>query len=411
MTETTTQPASRIFYGWVVVAAAFAITFVGFGSAYTFSAFVDSLQRDFGASRGSVSLVFSIAGFLYFGFGVVSGPLSERWGARSVGIVGMLLVGAGLMLAGFARSLAQVYLAYGLGVGLGLGMSYVPVLGTVQRWFVRRRGLASGLAVSGIGVGTLVMPPLALWLISAFGWRNAYFWLGGLAIIAGVSMASLIRKDPQSMGLLPDADVQAPNTPAASAIGATSREATRSKEFAALYAACLICAFGVFVPFAHLVPSAIDHGIEKSAAVLLIGVIGIGSTAGRFLLGDLADRLGRRNSLIVAYGGMAAALCVWAASSSFWWLAAFSFVFGVFNGGWVAVLPSVVADTFGGRNVSAIIGALYTSVAIGTLIGPTAAGYAFDWTGSYVATIAVAIAGNIIAALIMAVTTPRKVKL
>ena len=74
--------SSRAFYGWFVVAAAFAVTFVGFGSAYTFSAFVESLQKDFAASRGSVSLVFSLAGFLYFSLGIVSGPLADRWGSR-----------------------------------------------------------------------------------------------------------------------------------------------------------------------------------------------------------------------------------------------------------------------------------------------------------------------------------------
>src|SRR3989442_13514921 len=99
---------SRIFRGWFVVAAAFAVTFVGFGSAYTFSAFVESLQKDFAASRGSVSLVFSLAGFLYFGLGIVSGPLADRWGSRRLAIVGMILVGLGLALASAARSLAEV---------------------------------------------------------------------------------------------------------------------------------------------------------------------------------------------------------------------------------------------------------------------------------------------------------------
>jgi MFS transporter, OFA family, oxalate/formate antiporter len=99
--------STRIFYGWIVVLAAFAITFVGFGSAYTFSAFVAALQREFGASRGSVSLVFSLAGFLYFGFGVVSGPLADRWGSRRLAILGMALVGLGLMLASAAHSLDE----------------------------------------------------------------------------------------------------------------------------------------------------------------------------------------------------------------------------------------------------------------------------------------------------------------
>ncbi len=135
-------PRTRLFRGWFVVAGAFAVTLVGFGSAYTFSTFLESLQRDFGASRGSVSLVFSLAGFLYFGLGMVSGPLADRWGARRLAVAGMVLVGLGLAAAGQARSLAEACLAYGLGVGLGVGASYVPVLGAVQRWFVRRRGFA-----------------------------------------------------------------------------------------------------------------------------------------------------------------------------------------------------------------------------------------------------------------------------
>src|SRR5476649_1086405 len=122
-------PHPQIFRGWVVVAAAFAVTFVGFGSAYTFSAFVESLQRDFAASRGSVSLVFSLAGFLYFGLGMISGPLADRWGSRRLAIIGMILTGTGLAAAGAARTLTEVYIAYGLGVGLGVGCSYVPAVG------------------------------------------------------------------------------------------------------------------------------------------------------------------------------------------------------------------------------------------------------------------------------------------
>src|SRR5215475_3793067 len=129
-----TEP--RIFYGWWVVAAAFAITFLGFGSAYTFSAFVEPLQKEFGASRGSVSSVFSLAGFLYFGLGLVSGPLADRWGARTLAVTGMIAIGTGLAAASLAASLEQVYLAYGLGTGLGIGCSYVPAIGAVQRWFV-----------------------------------------------------------------------------------------------------------------------------------------------------------------------------------------------------------------------------------------------------------------------------------
>lgn len=407
--------ASRLFYGWYVVAAAFAVTFVGFGSAYTFSAFVESLQRDFAASRGQISLVFSLAGFLYFGFGIVSGPLADRFGSRRLAVAGMLLTGAGLAAAGAAHTLVQVYVAYGLGVGLGVGCAYVPAVGAVQRWFVRRRGFASGLAVAGIGVGTLVMPPLASALIAHVGWRGAYFTLAVIAVVLGAGMSLLIENDPRGRGLLPDGDAAGDGGRNAGAsvvgavaatvhAGATVREAVTSRPFASLYAACLVCSFGVFVPFVHLVPYALDHGVAPSTAVLLLGAIGVGSTAGRFFLGGLADRFGRRASLLAMFAGMAVALVAWAGAGTVATLAAFALVFGVFYGGWVAVLPAVVMDYFGGRNVSAIIGILYTSVAFGTLIGPAAAGFVYDAGGGYLVPILASAVANAIAFAIVATT-------
>ena len=401
MSDEAALPNSRIFYGWFVVIAAFAVTFVGFGCAYTFSAFVEPLQQNFGASRGSVSLVFSVAGFLYFGLGVVSGPLADRFGSRRLAVAGMILTGLGLAAASVARSLPEVYAAYGLGVGLGVGCAYVPAIGAVQRWFVRRRGFASGIAVSGIGVGTLVMPPLASYLIEALGWRAAYLVLGILAAGIGGGVALLIENDPRDRGLGPDGDPPRSGAQPAQPEGSSVRDAIRSRRFIGLYASCLICSFGVFVPFVHLVPYARDHGVAPSAAVLLLGVIGIGSTAGRFFLGGFADRMGRQLSLLLMFAGMALALASWVVSVTTWSLALFALVYGVFYGGWVAILPAIVMDYFGGRNVSGIIGILYTSVAFGTLIGPSAAGFAFDLSHSYTLPILASAGANIIAAIIV----------
>lgn len=396
-----------LFRGWFVVAGAFGVTLVGFGSAYTFSAFVESLQHDFGASRGSVSLVFSLAGFLYFGLGIVSGPLADRWGSRRLAIAGMVLVGLGLAAASVARTLVEIYVAYGLGVGLGVGLSYVPVVGAVQRWFVKRRGFASGLAVSGIGVGTLVMPPLAALLIVTLGWRHAYLALGVLAAVVGVGMSLLIENDPRDRGLAPDGEAPQPASGDVQASGFSVREAVRSRRFLWLYAACLVASFGVFVPFVHLVPYALDHGVPQASAVLLLGAIGVGSTAGRFFLGGIADRLGRHPTLVAMFVGMALSLGLWAVSGTFWGLALFALLYGVFYGGFVALLPALVMDFFGGRNVSAIIGVLYTSVAFGTLIGPTAAGFAFDISQSYLMPIIASICANVIGAGLMLLMSKR----
>lgn len=400
MTTPPVQAGSRLFHGWVVVAAAFAVTFVGFGAAYSFSAFMGPLQHQFAASRGSVSLVFSLAGFIYFGLGLVSGPLADRWGARRLAVAGMVLVGLGLAAASAANSLIEVYAAYGLGVGLGVGCAYVPALSAVQRWFSRRRGFASGLAVSGIGVGTLVMPPLAALLVRAIGWRETWLVLGIFAAAAGGLMALLIEDDPRRRGLAPDGDPLPPDGPHARPQGHSLGQAVASRAFVMLYAACFVASLGAFVPFVHLVPYAIGHGIRPAVAALLLGAIGVGSTAGRFALGGLADRMGRRTSLFAMYAGMAASLAVWAAAGDAWSLAGFALLYGVFYGGWVAVLPAVVMDEFGGRKVAGIIGALYTSVAFGTLVGPSAAGFAFDATHSYLPAILGGAAANLLAALV-----------
>ena len=402
MSRDVTSHRPHVFYGWFVVAAAFAVTFIGFGCAYTFSAFVEPLQRDFGASRGSVSLVFSLAGFLYFGLGIISGPLADRFGSRPLAVSGMILTGLGLAAASVARSLTEVYAAYGLGVGIGVGCAYVPAIGAVQRWFVRRRGFASGLAVSGIGVGTLVMPPLASQLIGALGWRAAYLTLGAIAVVVGAGSSLLIENDPNGRNVGPDGDP--PRTAVRQSLpeGASVSAAIRSSRFVSLYAACLICSFGVFVPFVHLVPYAMDHGVAASSAVLLLGVIGVGSTAGRFFLGVLADRAGRQLTLLLMFVGMALALALWVISASLWSLTLFAFIFGIFYGGWVAVLPAVVMDYFGGRNVSGLIGILYTSVAFGTLVGPSAAGFIFDLSHSYTMPILASAVSNVVAAVIVA---------
>ncbi|HTS90664.1 MAG TPA: MFS transporter, partial [Stellaceae bacterium] len=196
----------RVFRGWIVVWAAFAVMLLGFGGAYSFSAFFAPLQQSFAAPRGSLSLAFSIAGALWFVVGALSGPLADRFGPRGVVLLGMAIAGGGLVLASEAQALWQIYVGYGLGIGLGVGFAYVPSVGAVQRWFIRRRGFASGVAVSGIGAGTLLAPPLAAWLIEMLGWRGAYLALGCIVLAGGAVAAFLVESDPHRRGLAPDGD-------------------------------------------------------------------------------------------------------------------------------------------------------------------------------------------------------------
>jgi MFS family permease len=389
---------ARLFRGWIVVWAAFALLFVGFGNAYTFASFFDALAAEFAASRGSLSLVFSVAGFLYFALGAVSGPLSDRFGPRRVIGAGVVITALGLILAGLARSLPEVLLAYAAGIGIGVGFIYVPSVGVVQRWFVRRRGEASGLAVTGIGLGTILMPPLAAWLIAAIGWRASYVMLGIGTLLLGLAATALTEASPAARGLAPDGDPVAPAT-AAPTTGFTLREAMRRPLYWSLYGLYVVFGFGLFVPFVHLVPYAQDHGVDRAAAILLFTLLGIGSTLGRIFLGGPADRFGRKRGLMCLFIGMAAMQLWWLGAERFWSLAVYALIYGACYGGFVALVPALTIDYFGPKSAGGVIGVLYTSVAIGTLIGPAYAGFAFDISGSYALSIGTAAACALVAAI------------
>lgn len=385
--------------GWIVVAAAFAVMFVGFGCTYSFPAFFSALQETFGAQRAALSWVFSIGAALYFVVGAVSGLLADRFGARRIILFGMVVIAAGLGIASQAPSLWVLYIGVGLGLGVGVGFSYVPSVGAVQRWFVRKRGFASGIAISGIGLGTLLMPKVAEALIGSFGWRATYLVLAALALIGGGAAALFVDNVPERRGMTPDGGILDGEARASGPLPGTSvGEALRSRPFILLYAASAAVSLGLFMPFVHLTPFAMDRGIDHSTAVTLFALIGIGSTAGRFLIGGLADRFGRRRSLAAMYLGMTLMLVWWIFASDALGLAVFALAFGTCYGGFVALAPALIVDYFGPRNASGIIGLSYTAVALGTLLGSPFAGYVFDLSGSYTLPIAVSALASLIGA-------------
>lgn len=364
---------NRASYGWVVVAAAFTLMFVGFGAAYSFAAFFKAFQAEFAASRAHVALVFSLCAFLYFLLGAPGGMLADRYGTRSVALAGVAFLAAGLASASFAPSVLVLYLTYSIGLGIGIGLTYVPSVGAVQPWFEKHRVLASGIAVSGIGAGNLLGPPVAAWWIDLFGWRGAYLALSAVTLVLGGAAAAAIRNRPAGHARATD--------------GVPLRAALGTRNFWVLYVTLALSGFGCFVPLVHLGPYASDAGHPEAFGVLLVSLIGLGSLLGRFAVGAFADRVGRMRSLALMYLGMAAMLVMWWASTSQAALAAMAVGFGVCYGGFVATFPSVVMDLFGARSVSGIIGCLYTAAGVGTLLGPPLAGAAYDASGSYAAPI------------------------
>lgn len=359
-------------YGWVVVSACFVCLALIFGVAYAFAALFESFATTFAAQRADVALVFGLSGLIYFTLGIGGGMLADRFGPRAVCCTGMVFIAAGLLATSFAQSLQMVYLSYGVGIGIGIALVYTPSIACVQPWFTRRRGLAAGIASAGIGAGTLLIPLLVALAVAALQWRDALRLLALAVLLLGIGAASLLRRAPAATASIHR------GVP-----GVGLRDALRSPGFRWLYLVTLACGPTMFIPFAHVSAAARDLGIADAQAVGLVGMIGIGSLSGRFAIGALADRVGRRRTLVLMLVAMGASYLAWLGAGGYPVLLWFALWFGLSYGGIVSLLPALCMDLFGARAVAGIIGALYSGAALGNLLGPVVAGAAFDHTGSY----------------------------
>ena len=369
------EPHKEPRYAWVVVWGAFFSLAVIFGVVYSFAAFFEAFSVQFAAQRADVSLVFGLCGLIYFVLGAGGGILADRFGPRVVCSSGMLCIAAGLLATSFATSMGAVYLTYGVGIGLGVALVYTPSIACVQPWFTRRRGLAAGIASSGIGAGTVVVPLLATSAIAALQWRGALRVMALGVLLLGVCATYVLKRAP--------APASAGGAGPQVIPGATLGQALRDRRFWWFYLFTLTAAPTMFIPFAHVSASARDLGLTDARAVGLVGLIGIGSLVGRFAIGALADRMGRTLTLALMQASMAVSYLLWLAAGGYPALAIFAVWFGLSYGAIVSLMPAICMDLFGARAVSSIVGTLYSGAALGNLLGPVVAGAVFDRVGSY----------------------------
>ena len=374
-------------YGWVVVWATFVCLALIFGVSYSFAAFFTSFADEFAAQRADVSWIFGLSGLVYFVLGTLGGILADRFGPRVVCSAGMALIALGLLLTSWAQALWMVYLSYGLLVGLGIAFVYTPSIASVQPWFTLRRGLAGGIASSGVGAGTLLVPVLVAMGISTMPWREAMRLLALGVLVLGLLASGLLRRAPAS------AQPGAGGT----ASGLSLRETLRTPTFRWFYLATVLASPVMFIPFAHLSASARDLGLHESLAVGLVGLIGVGSLVGRFSIGWLADRIGRAPTLVLMQLSMGLSYLLWAVAGGHALLVVFALWFGLSYGSIVSLLPAICMDYFGGRSVASVVGALYSGAAVGNLLGPVLAGAAFDRMGHYFGVMAVCLVLGLLA--------------
>lgn len=374
---------------WVAAACVALINGIGFGTAYTFGTFFGSMAAEFETGRGATALIFGVTLLFFFGFGIVSGPLSDRLGPRPLLIAGGILLVVGLLLTSRATNLIFGLVSYGVGVGIGGGMFVAPLTASVGRLFVDKRPAALSLVAVGNGVGILVLVPLSRWMIDRSDWRTAYVLLA--AIAAGAVVVA-------SVGIVSE------RAPAAGP-SVTTRDIIGRDGFIALFVASFLMSVGLFIAFAFIQPFAIGNGVSETNAATLFGTVGLASIAGRIGLSALVRRVGAlrllQSTLLVQLG----AYVVWFfAGGTVPVLVCFVVLLGASYGGFVSLAPEALIRLVGLSAIGRSMGLMFLSFGLGGLVGPPFAGWLDDGSiDSQAGTVLLTI-GLVAAAVVAALT-------
>jgi len=374
----------KFFYGYVIVAAAFFILVIYGGTLYSFGVFFKPVLTEFGWTRAIVSGAFSLYmllhGFLY----IFTGKVNDRFGPRILITICGFFFGVGFLLMSRISTLWELYLFYGVMVAIGMSGVGVPLLSTIARWFVKRRGLMTGIVLSGVGVGMAAWPPLATRLIANYGWRTSYIIVGIIALVVIIIAVQFLRRDPGQVGQLPDGDSEVrQESPISEAKGFSRQEAIYTRQFWILGVLMFCYGFGEQAVIVHIVPHATDLGISALIAANILAIIGGLSIVGRVGMGSAGDRIGNKPALGVCFIVMLVAFIWLLGAKELWMLYLFAAAYGFGYGGLGAVTSPIVAELFGLRAHGAILGVVIFIQLIGCAVGPLLTGRIFDVTGSY----------------------------
>ena len=391
----------KFFYGYIVALAAFLIMVIAYGTFYCFGVFFKPVLIEFGWTRAATSGAYSLCCLLYGFLAIGVGRLNDRFGPRIVMTGCGLFLASGYLLMSQINAIWQLYLFYGVILGIGLSGMYVPLASTIPRWFVKRRGLMTGIVLAGVGVGTMVMPPLANWLNSSYGWRASYTIIGIIVLVLVILAVQFLKRDPSQLGLSAYGESEVKeNRLGVEGGGFSLQMAIHTRRFWMLYAMFLCFGLSVQAITVHIVPHATDLEISAASAANILAIIGGVSIVGRIMIGSASDRIGNKLAVTTCFILMSVALLWLLVTKELWMFYLFAVVFGFAYGGWAALISLMVAELFGLSSLGVILGAVTFGLTIGEAIGPTLAGRIFDITSSYQLAFLICVGLSIIAIIL-----------
>jgi len=407
-TTTITPTRRRLHPAWFVAGAALVATVGAAGFRATPGVLITPLQDEFGWSRATISAAVSVNLILFGLTAPFAAALMERFGMRRVVSAALLLVAAGSGLTVFMHESWQLIVCWGLLVGLGTGSMALAFVATVtDRWFVKHRGLVTGVLTAAGAAGQLIFLPLLAALVSAYGWRTAALTVTGAALAVVPLVIRLLHNSPADIGLTAYGAAETTPAPPPTNTGAARRaltalrDASRTGAFWLLAGGFAICgATTNGLLGTHFIPAAHDHGMPVTAGASLLALVGIFDIVGTIASGWLTDRFDPRILLGVYYGlrGLSLVALPNLFSSD---LRPSMLVFILFYGlDWVATVPPTIAlcREWFGMSGSVVFGWVFASHQLGAAFAATAGGAVRDQLGSYAMAFYVAGGLSVIAA-------------
>ena len=375
--------SERLFYGWVVLAAAFVIITMSIGTLFTLGVFLKPIEDSMGWSRSGIGAIGLFNWVVMGAGGVVSGFVSDRLGTRRVVLAGAIVLGLGLVLSSHVQEVWQFYVTFGLMVGAGVSAFYVPLTVLAIKWFESRRGMAAAVVSAGNGLGILALAPLSRWLITEFDWRVAFLVLGNLAWVVVVPCALLLRQPGGHSAR--GAQTWPPHSPSGGQPEGPAQlnKPWRTWPFWVIALTHFCCCAAHSGPLFHLVSHAMDQGVARMTAAGILGVSGLTSIFGRIGTGIVADRVGAKRTLLAALTAQAVLIALYVFATGTEALYALSLAFGVAYGGAMPLYPVVTREYFGERVLGTAYGTVFFISCIGMGLGSYAGGAIHDALGSY----------------------------
>jgi len=389
-----------VYYGWTIIGISFVNLAITFGIWYSFSVFFLAILKEFGWGRAASAGVFSTFMVVHSLVAIVIGSLIDRFGARRVIPLGSILVVVGLVASSRVQALYQLYLLYGVVTAVGIcSMGFLTHGIIIPNWFVKKRGLALGMAMSGIGVGMQIIVPITQSVISRFGWRAAYCVLAAIVLIIVIPLNAVFqRRNPAEVGELTDGgkipqknenrlkeEQPTALNPENETKDWTLGSTLKTRRFWLLFITFFFTPMAIQGTLIHQVAHVTDRGFSPEIGAFFFGLVGIMGSVGKILFGYLSDRIGREKAFTIGAGcaflGVLNLMSVRPGLEVL--LYGYAVLFGLGYGAIAPIFPARAADLFQGAHFGRIYGFLAFSAGFGGGAGTWISGKVFDVTASY----------------------------